>query len=89
MTEKAKKKSARGRAMLQSADVPFTKVNYQLFAIVFVVLAVGYWALAQSPVDGFLTLTLAPILLVIGYCVLIPLAIMLGGKKDSKPAENT
>lgn len=39
---------------------------------------IGYLFLAQPPVDGFLSLTLAPILLVLGYCVLIPIALLLG-----------
>jgi hypothetical protein len=39
---------------------------------------IGYLCLSQPPVDGFLSLTLAPILLVIGYCVLIPLGLLLG-----------
>ncbi|MDA0745124.1 MAG: hypothetical protein O2954_01295 [bacterium] len=37
----------------------------------------GYLCLAQPPVDGFLLLSLAPVLLVIGYCVLIPLALLM------------
>jgi len=52
------------------------KNNYLIFGTALLVLLIGYWALAQPPVDGFLSLTLAPILLVFGYCVLIPLAIM-------------
>jgi hypothetical protein len=50
--------------------------NYMLFGLAALLLLVGYWALSQPPVDGFVTLTVAPILLVIGYCVVIPLAIM-------------
>jgi hypothetical protein len=50
--------------------------NYMLFGLAALLLFVGYWALSQPPVDGFVTLTVAPILLVIGYCVVIPLAIM-------------
>jgi hypothetical protein len=37
---------------------------------------IGYLCLAQGPHDGFLSLTLAPLLLVIGYCVVIPWGIM-------------
>ena len=40
------------------------------------VLGIGYICLAQPPVNGFLSLTLAPLLLVLGYCVIIPYAIM-------------
>jgi len=82
MAKKKEKKKSGGRKALQRGGVLFSKLNYQLFAAAIVVLCFGYWALAQPPVDGFLTLTLAPILLVIGYCVLIPLAIMITGKKE-------
>jgi len=75
--KKVKRKSGR---KLKDSGVPFTKLNYQLFGIASFLILVGYWALAQYPVDGFLTLTLAPILLVVSYCVLIPLAIISGNK---------
>ena len=73
--KKVKRKSGR---KLKDSGMPFAKLNYQLFGIASFLILVGYWALAQFPVDGFLTLTLAPILLVFGYCVLIPLAIISG-----------
>ncbi len=78
--KKVKRKSGR---KLKESGVPLTKRNYQLFGIASLIILAGYWALAQHPVDGFLTLTLAPLFLVIGYCVLIPLAIIVGNK-DTK-----
>ena len=68
---------------LKDSGLPFTKLNYQLFGIASFLILVGYLALAQPPVDGFLTLTFAPILLVLGYCVVIPLAIMIGSKNPA------
>lgn len=56
--------------------IPFTRKNYIAFGVGLALLAVGYICLAQPPVDGFLSLTLAPILLVLGYCVVFPYAIM-------------
>jgi len=53
----------------------FQATNYRIFGLALLVLILGYIALAQPPVDGFMTLTLAPILLIIGYCVLIPWAL--------------
>jgi hypothetical protein len=44
----------------------------------------GYVFMAQPPADGFLSLTLAPILLVLSYCVIFPYAIM--AREKSKPA---
>lgn len=65
--------------------LPFTRVNYWLFGLGVLLIIVGYVALAQPPVDGFLTLTVAPILLVIGYCVVIPLAILYQSKSSVVP----
>ena len=53
----------------------FTKTNYVIFAIAVVVLVIGYVFLSIGPADSVQSLTIAPIILVIGYCVLVPLAI--------------
>lgn len=66
------------------SQIAFTKSNYRLFGASIVVLLIGYLALSQGPVDGFLSLTLAPIILVLGYCVLIPIAIMYSDR-NGKP----
>ena len=58
------------------AELPFTRKNWILFAIGLATIVLGYVALSAPPADGFLSLTLAPLLLVTGYCVLIPLAIL-------------
>ncbi|RMF66523.1 MAG: hypothetical protein D6743_06200 [Calditrichaeota bacterium] len=78
-----KVKVARARTRL-----PFSRSNYFLFGVAALFLFVGYWALSQPPVDGFLSLTLAPILLVIGYCVVIPLAILWPGKRNSNSRQS-
>jgi uncharacterized RDD family membrane protein YckC len=83
MAEKIQKKNKPVRK-LGNRGLPFSKSNYLLFGIALAILAVGYWALAQPPVDGFLTLTVAPILLVISYCVLIPVAIIWSNKYKPK-----
>ncbi len=56
--------------------LPFTRKNYILFAIGLFVIVVGYITL------GYGSITLAPILLVLGYCVIIPVAIIINGGKD-------
>jgi uncharacterized membrane protein HdeD (DUF308 family) len=71
------------RKIKSQLSLPFTKANYLLFGLSILVIILGYIALAQPPVDGFLTLTVAPILLVVGYCVMIPFSIMY----RSKPKE--
>jgi len=60
---------------------PLTTENYQIFGIGILVIILGYISLSKGPADSFWSLTLAPILLVIGYCVIIPIAIMYRKRK--------
>jgi uncharacterized membrane protein HdeD (DUF308 family) len=61
---------------LARSELPFTRKNWILFGVGLLVIAAGYILLRVPPVDGFLSLTAAPILLVVGYCVLVPAAIL-------------
>jgi len=63
MAKKTKKTEA-------PAALKFTKVNAMLGAAGLVVLTLGYWLLAQG------SITAAPLLLVVGYVVLLPMAII-------------
>lgn len=55
---------------------PFGPKNYMIFGAGLLVIILGYVALAMG------SITLAPILLVLGYCVLVPVAIVIRGKKE-------
>jgi hypothetical protein len=57
-------------------DLPFTNRNWIILGGGVAVIAAGYGLLSIPPADGFLSLTMAPILLVLGYCVVIPCAIL-------------
>ena len=61
---------------VQVESLPFTKTNYQILGLGLLVIALGYVALAQQPWDGTMPLVIAPILLVIGYCIVIPVGIL-------------
>jgi hypothetical protein len=63
----------------EKAALPFTSKNYILFAIGLFVIVIGYITL------GYGSITLAPILLVLGYCVIIPIAIIINGRKEKPP----
>jgi hypothetical protein len=54
----------------QGVDIPFTRKNYILFGVAAVVILAGYVALSRG------SITLAPILLLLGYLVLIPWGIL-------------
>ncbi len=70
------KPTAKGHKADAKSVLPFTKKNYLLFAVGLAVIVLGYITL------GYGSITLAPILLVLGYCVIIPVAIIINGKKD-------
>ena len=63
----------------------FGKLNYILMVIGLVMIVIGYILLAVGDITG------APILLVIGYCAVLPAAILVAGrsKKVSEPANST
>lgn len=65
--------------------LPYSERNMWLFALGLAAIALGYVFLSLPPVDGFMSLTLAPLLLVLGYCVLLPIAV-LSGKKEDEPS---
>ena len=71
---KAQKKASAGEIRW-----PFGTRNYIMLAIALAVIIIGYIALGQG------SITLAPILLVIGYCVLIPIALII--KDPSRKTE--
>lgn len=68
--------------MAQRSDWPFTRKNWSLAIAGLAVILLGYAFLHIPPAEGFFSLTLAPVLLVVGYCVLIPMAILV---RDRKP----
>ena len=72
---------AKAATMTKSEGLPFTKLNYYIFAAGLLAIVLGYFTLSQG------SITLAPILLVVGYCVIIPVAILYRGKERSTAAD--
>jgi len=87
MEKRDVKKKRYGRENKSAISIPFTRANYQIFGAAMVVLLLGYVALATGPVDGFVTMTVAPILLVIGYCILIPIALLFTARNGDGKVE--
>ena len=56
----------------------FSKTNYVLFGIGLTLVIFGYLVMYQGPegVDSFESVTLAPIMLFIGYIIFIPAALI-------------
>jgi hypothetical protein len=76
------------RRKVVQESLPFTKTNYEILGLGLVFIVLGYFALAQPPWDGTMPLVIAPILLVVGYCVLIPVGILFR-KKTSADVTHT
>lgn len=63
-------------ATVKPAALSLTRINYLLFALAAFLLILGYIFMSIGPVNSFWSLTLSPIILVISYCVVFPLAIL-------------
>jgi hypothetical protein len=62
----------------------FSALNYKLFGVCFALLILGYILLGQGPVTNPLSLSVAPVILVVVYLVLLPIAIIAKGKDEKK-----
>ncbi len=68
--------------------IVFSSTNIKLLVSGIVLLVAGYIFLAQGPVRSPLSWTVAPLVLVAAYCVVIPLAIAANSTKH-KEAQDT
>ncbi|MCX6640637.1 MAG: hypothetical protein NTW14_09185 [bacterium] len=71
-----KEKTVKKRTHKEAAVNIFGKENYIFFLGAIGVIFLGYIAMMQGPWNSFWSLRLAPMLLVLGYCVLVPWAII-------------
>ncbi len=55
---------------------PLERENFLILGVGLLFIILGYIALSGNTVEGFRQLTLAPTLLLLGYCVIIPIGIM-------------
>jgi hypothetical protein len=60
---------------------PFTLINYVLFAVGLLDIVIGWFLLRGGHI------TIAPIMLIAGYCIIIPMAIIFRRKKSDETAE--
>jgi hypothetical protein len=54
----------------------FNKINYIIFFIGMLFIIFGYIIMATGTVNSFQSLTLAPIMLFVGYIILIPASLI-------------
>lgn len=75
----AKKKVKRHDVLVLEA------INYKIIGLGLAIIVAGYFALSATPWDNPVAMTIAPILLVTGYCVVIPFGIIYR-KKGTVPS---
>ena len=71
---------------LVNEPLPLGRKNYVILGAGILVIVAGYLAMLEGSVEGFLPLVLSPILLVTGYCVVIPIGIMYRKSSSKEPA---
>ena len=67
----------------------FSSKNYIIFGIGLVMIILGYFVMAMGSVNSFQSLTLAPIMLFIGYLIIIPLALIYRDKPNQSGNVNS
>ena len=55
---------------------PYKRKNYVLFGVGVFVIIVGYLIMYSGEVDSFQSLVISPLLLLAGYLVIIPMALL-------------
>ena len=58
----------------------FGKINYYLFGIGLFVIIFGYIVMATGETESIQSVKIAPLILIIGYCVFIPASILVKPK---------
>jgi hypothetical protein len=61
----------------------FSSINHKLLIASLLLLVLGYFLLGQGPLNNPVSLTVAPLLLIGVYFVLIPVAILVKGEDKS------
>jgi uncharacterized membrane protein YidH (DUF202 family) len=84
MAKVVKSKKAKTTDILH---LSLTNKNYMIIGLGILLIIIGYVFMAENSVDGFLPTVVAPILLVLGYIVVVPFGILY--KDKSVDAEIT
>ena len=58
----------------------FGKINYLLFGIGLCVIMFGYIIMATGETESLQSVKIAPLILIVGYCIIIPASILIKPK---------
>ena len=59
----------------------FTKYNYMIFGIGLLFIIIGYILMSAGETTSILSTKISPLILFLGYCVIIPVSIIMNFKK--------
>ena len=75
-------KTSKKKIIGQSYILGFSRLNYLFFILGLLMILMGYLIMSSGHVNSFRSLTLAPILLFLGYIIFIPLSLIISSDKD-------
>src|SRR5438093_913421 len=74
-------RTTKGTTAVKPFNMPFESKNIMFILIGIGIVTLGYIIMATSETMGFMALDVSPIVLLIGYLVVIPLGIMYGAHR--------
>ena len=86
MAKPVRKKDQK-RRLQKTEQMPLGRENFMILGTGLGVILAGYLAMLTGGVEGFLPLVVSPILLILGYCVIIPLGILYRKREAGTSAE--
>lgn len=86
MAKPVRKKDQK-RRQHKPEQMPLGRENFMILGAGLGVILAGYLAMLTGGVEGFLPLVVSPILLILGYCVIIPLGILYRKREAGASAE--
>jgi hypothetical protein len=76
MSKTLTKEKLTKKKSISTGKLSLEKINYQIILGGVAVIIAGYVALSAKPWDNPIAMTVAPILLVVGYCVIVPFGLI-------------
>jgi len=73
---RSRKEKEKKHKSFHNEHLPLARENFVIVGIGLLIIVAGYLAMLEGSVEGFLPLVASPILLVVGYCVVIPIGIL-------------
>ncbi len=77
-------RSKRQKKELSHLHFAMTVKNYYIIGAGIALIIIGYFLMSENSVNGFLPTIIAPVLLILGYCVVVPFGILYTDKGVSE-----